>query len=642
MLSNLESTDKILLLGKRTYDIEEFIFKKNNENANTPHNPESINLSIAEFFIKQYALEKVFSEEVKKLHNSGVIHIHDLGMINRVYCGGHSVEYVKKFGLFLPDITSRSKPAKHAEVLVGHLVKMSSTLQSYYAGAVGWEAVNIFFSPFFINKPYKYIKQIAQMLIFEFNQLAGARGSQVVFSDFNLYYAVPFYYQKTPALGPGGKYMLTDTTYEFPLNPNKVNIEYVDDIDFDEETLIDRKTGKRVLVYKDFEKIAQKFLKALYEVYLEGDAQGKTFFFPKPLLHINPDFWNAEGSKEFLEFVSLVASEKGIPYFVFEREGECTISQCCRLRMKLNNVDLEKAKKPETLRFSSLQNITINLPRIAYLSNNLDEFFNNLSYAFEVGLKAHLEKLHFIKILMSLENSPLKLYLLDLDGKPYVSEENLSFIFGMVGLNEAVLHLTGKALHESDDALKTGLKIIAFMAEKVKEFQKRTGYKVVLEESPAESAAYRLAKLDMKDFPDKFKGKVNNLGVYYTNSVHLDYSADVSWFERIFKQGLFHQFLDGGAIVHIWLGEHKPNHKAIYDLIEKTYYNTQCQQIAFSPEFTVCEKCATTHRGIHNSCPNCGFDNVYIITRVVGYFSRVDYWNVGKKAEFIERRRSSL
>lgn len=647
-----ETTDLVLLLKNSeskskgglyiSYDeIEEFITRKNNENANTPHNPESINLSMAEYLIKNFALNRVFDEQVAEYHRKGRIHIHDLGMINRLYCGGHSLEYVKKYGLHLPDITSRSKPAKHAEVLVGHMVKMSSTLQSYYAGAVGWEAVNLFFAPYFINKPYEYIKQIAQMLIFEFNQLAGARGSQVVFSDFNLYYAVPFYYEKTPAIGPGGKYMVTNL-FDYPVDPNSVNIEFVDEVDLDEKTLKDKITGKRVLVYKDFEKIAQEFLRALYEVYLKGDAQDKTFFFPKPLLHINPEFWNAEGASEFLEFVCKVSAEKGIPYFIFEREGECTISQCCRLRMKLNATDLQRAKKPETLRFSSVQNVTINLPQIAYEASDVEEFFNLLSDAMNVGMRAHLQKYDFIQHLRKLKNSPLKLYDLDLDGEPYITDDRLSFIFGMIGLNEAVKHLTGKELHESDDALKFGLKVVAYMSEKAKEFSEKYGFKVVIEESPAESASYRLAKIDLNNHPDKFNGFINNVGVYYTNSIHLNYSANIPWSERIFKQGLFHQFIDGGAIIHIWLGEHKPSASAIKSLVEMTYYNTKAQQIAFSPEFTVCEKCSTTHRGIHDFCPACQNKDVYVITRVVGYFSRVDYWNAGKKAEFVDRRRIAL
>lgn len=658
----VESTDRYLLLDvspsknhenegsealKITFkDVEEFIFKKNNENANTPHNPESINLSIAEFVIKQYMLRKVYSEDVARAHERGQIHIHDLGMV-RPYCGGHSLEYIKKYGLHLPDITSRSLPAKHPEVLVGHLVKMSSTLQSYYAGAVGWDAVNVFFSTHLLGKSYNEIKQIAQMLIFEFNQLAGARGAQVVFSDFNLFYAVPYFYRETPAVGPSGKYMLiSDESLlkKYSLDDLYKNnqIKFVDSVDIDENGY-DRRSKMYVLKYKDFEKKAQEFLRAMFEVYLEGDAQGKTFFFPKPLLHINEDFWNAEGHEEFLEFVALVSAEQGTPYYVFERNGASTISQCCRLRMNLGSIDLERARtKPESLRFSSLQNVTINLPQAAYLSSNLNEFFDNLDKAMDLAMKAHLQKLEFIRKMLNTENPPLKLFKLELDGEPYLRDDSLSMLIGMVGLNEAVKSLTGKELHEDEEVFKLGLRIIAHMAAKASVYSSKYGYKIVLEESPAESATYRLAKIDKAMFPDKFAGKENSIGVYYTNSVHFAYDAPIDWVERVYMQSKFHPLIDGGAIIHIWLGESKPSAKAIAKFVKNTYFNTTAQQIAFSPEFTVCEKCSTTHRGLLESCPSCGNRDVYGVTRVVGYFSKISHWNPGKRAELLDRVRMPI
>ncbi|MBU4179900.1 MAG: hypothetical protein KJ625_08195, partial [Actinobacteria bacterium] len=169
--------EKHTKLGLPMFDVENIISQPNKENSNTTHNPESINLTIAETVLKQYALQRIFSDDIARAHYEGDIHLHDLGFCVRPYCGGHSLEYVKKFGLRLPNITSTSSPARHPDVLIGHMVKMASTLQSYYAGAIGWEAVNVFFAPFLVGLPYKRIRQLAEMLIFEFNQLAGARGS---------------------------------------------------------------------------------------------------------------------------------------------------------------------------------------------------------------------------------------------------------------------------------------------------------------------------------------------------------------------------------------------------------------------------------------------------------------------------------
>ncbi len=597
-------------LGLPMYDAEQIIFSANKENSNTTHNPESINLTIAETILKEFALRRVFSEDVALSHLVGDIHLHDLGFIVRPYCGGHSLEYIKKYGLSLPNITSTSKPAKHAEVLIGHMVKMASSLQSHYAGAIGWEAVNMFFAPYLVDRPYGEIKQLAQMLIFEFNQLAGARGSQVVFTDFNLYWNIPAHFRDTEAIGPGGKY-----------------------------------TGK---TYKEYEKEAQMFLRAMFEVYLKGDAMGKTFVFPKPLLHINKDFFRTKGHEEFLDLACKVASKQGITYFVFDRGDEVTVSQCCRLKLKLNEKDLSETKTPEKMRFSALQNITINLPRIAYKAQGNDQLlFMELNRALEIVAKAHMQKKEFIKSLMELgKNGPLAMLSDDKDGEPYLKMERLTYLAGVFGLNEMVEAHEGEQLHESDKALKFGLKIISHMSLKCKQLSEQYGIHLILEESPAESSGYRLAKLDMKYYPRQtrkvIKGGLENGEYYYTNSVHLPVDADIDYIERVEKQSLFHPLIEAGAIVHVWLGEHEPDPQAIKSFVVKAFKNTSAAQVAFSPEFTVCNSCCRTSRGLLSNCPLCDSDDVYGITRIVGYFSKVSTWNKGKIAEIKDRTRTNL
>ncbi|MCL6473302.1 MAG: anaerobic ribonucleoside-triphosphate reductase [Firmicutes bacterium] len=597
-------------LGLPMFDVEQIISNPNKENSNTTHNPESINLTLAETLLKEFALRKVFSEDVSLAHLMGDIHLHDLGFIIRPYCGGHSLEYIKKYGLSLPNITSTSKPAKHPEVLIGHMVKMASSLQAHYAGAVGWEAVNMFFAPYLVGKSYDEIKQLAQMLIYEFNQLAGARGSQVTFTDFNLYWNIPKHFADTPAIGPGGVY-----------------------------------TGK---TYKEYEREAQAFLKAMFEVYLEGDANGKTFVFPKPLLHINEDFFRTDGWQEFLELACLVASKQGITYFVFDRGDEVTVSQCCRLKLKLGEEDLEEAKEPEKMRFSALQNVTINLPRIAYKAHGNDELlFAELNKTMELVAKAHLQKKEFIGSLMALGNEgPLAMLNMARDGQPYLRMERLTYLCGLLGLNEMVQTHKGMQLHESDEALKFGLKVISHMNLKARQLSDQYGIKMVLEESPAESSGYRLAKLDMKYYPEQtrkvIKGNLETNEYYYTNSIHISVEADVDYVERVRKQSLFHPLIEAGAIIHIWLGEKEPSPKSIENFVLKTFRSTHAEQIAFSPEFTVCDNCRRTSRGLHDACPECGSENVYGITRIVGYFSKIPTWNKGKTGELRDRIRTSL
>lgn len=597
-------------LGLPMWDVEQIISNANKENSNTTHNPESVNLTIAETILKEYALRRVFSEDVAEAHYVGDIHLHDLGFIIRPYCGGHSLEYIKKYGLNLPNITSVSRPAKHAEVLIGHMVKMASALQAHYAGAVGWEAVNVFLAPFLVGKTADQLDQLAQMLIFEFNQLAGARGSQVVFTDFNLYYNVPRHFADTPAIGPGGEY-----------------------------------TGK---TYKDYEPEAQAFLKAMFDVYMRGDAHGKTFVFPKPLLHVNEDFFASQGALEFLERACEVAARQGITYFVFDRGDEVTVSQCCRLKLKLSEEQLDETRTPERMRFSALQNVTINLPRIAYKARGNDQaLFMELNRTIELVAKAHLQKLEFVRSLLDLgEDGPLGLLCQDLDGRPYLDASRLTYLAGLIGLNELVQVHTGEQLHESDEAIRFGLKVIAAMNLKCKEISQRHGMNLVLEESPAESAGYRLAKLDMKYWPSEaarvVKGNLTDDTYYYTNSVHIAVDADVDYIDRVEMQSRFHPLIEAGAIVHVWLGEHEPDASAIRSFVEKTFRTTQCSQIAFSPEFTVCESCRRTTRGLRTQCPMCGSMDVYGVTRIVGYFSKVQTWNKSKVGELYDRVRTDL
>ncbi|RLA98393.1 MAG: anaerobic ribonucleoside-triphosphate reductase, partial [Deltaproteobacteria bacterium] len=199
-------------LGMPLYDVEQLILHPNKENANVPHGPEATNLTLAETIKKEYALLSVFSQEVADAHMRGDIHLHDLGFIDRPYCSGQSLEYIKKFGLNLPHALSIAKPAKHPEVLLAHMVKFAAALQSHFAGAIGWDAVNIFFAPYLEGMSDRELRQLAQMLIFEFSQQAVARGGQAIFTDLNLYWEVPKHFRDVPAIGPGGKF--TGKTYK--------------------------------------------------------------------------------------------------------------------------------------------------------------------------------------------------------------------------------------------------------------------------------------------------------------------------------------------------------------------------------------------------------------------------------------------
>jgi len=597
-------------LGVPLYDARQIIMMPNKENANVPHGPEATNLTLAENIKKEFALLEVFSQDLADAHMRGDIHLHDLGMVDRPYCSGQSIEYVKRFGLNLPNAISIAKPAKHADVLIEQVIKFSAALQGHFSGAIGWDAFNLFLSPYLEDVDDRKMKQLAQILIYEFAQQAVARGGQSIFSDLNLYWEVPNHFMGVEAVGPGGKF-----------------------------------TGR---TYEDYLPHAQRFVNALFDVYMEGDAMGRPFFFPKPEVHITDKFFRTDGHEEFLEKISKCAAEKGNTYFVFDRGNTAKISECCRLSFKLEQSDLDDAKTPWKMRYSAMQNVSINLPRIAYEAHQDDRrLFDLLTQRLEMTAQAHIQKREFISQLFAMgKNGPLSLLTMEMDGEPYYRINKSSFLVGMVGLNEMVQYQLGQQMHESKEAMMFGLKVTAHMKNEAERIGAEYGLKMPLEQTPAESTAYRFAKLDMKHYPLQsptvIRGNKSVGEVYYSNSTYLNVGANISAIDRVKQEGMFHPLIDAGALTHVWLGESKPPAESIAAFVRKTFTSTQNSQVAFSPEFTSCLSCGRTARGMRDSCPSCGSPDIEGITRVTGFFSKTRGWNKGKMGELKDRYRSRV
>lgn len=595
------------VIGMPKYDVENLIFAKSKENSNiTSNNPEAINLSIAENALKQYALEEIFSKEVSDAHKKGQVHLHDLGYPTRVYCSSHSLEYIKKYGLHLDNLDTSSAPAKHARTLTGHLNTFLASMQAYYAGALGVGYINILYAPFLEGMNDDELKQEAQHLIFSGSQSAFSRGGQTLFLDFNIHTGVPQYMKKVQAIGPGGKY-----------------------------------TGK---TYGEYEKTAQRFCKAMLDIWRSGDEHGHIFAFPKCDFHVTEETFADPEQFKLLEYACQIASENGVTYFVFDRD-EVTLSACCRLRTTIE--DDHMLKHPESMRFCGFQNVTINLPQAAYRAGKgeLAEFETEIDRMIDIAIKAHLEKRAFIEKMMSAPHLPLwQIGKNALDGRPYVDLNQATYIVGLIGLNEALAYLTGRELHESDEQLKLGLKIVARMNLKLKKAGQELGIKLTLEESPAESASRRLAKLDVKHFPqavDYVRGNTAADECYYTNSIHLRADAPVDMLTRIRKQAKFHTMIESGAIIHAFVGEERPPASSILNMVRKTFDKTQAAQLTISPEFTICRDCQTMTPKLTDTCGTCASVNVFGITRIVGYYSRIDNWNKSKLGELKDRQKGN-
>ncbi len=599
--------EKQQVIGMPKYDLEELIMSKNKENSNiATNNPEAINLAIAENTLKQFALQEVYSKEVADAHMSGMVHIHDLGYPTRVYCSSHSLEYLKKFGLSLQNLDTESAPAKHARTLTGHLNTFLASMQAYYAGALGVGYINIMYAPYLEGMSYKEMKQEAQHLIFSCSQSAFSRGGQTLFLDFNIHTGIPRYLRNIPAIGPGGK-----------------------------------PTGK---TYGDYEETARQFTLAMLDVWREGDCYGHVFAFPKCDFHINDETLTDPKQYELLEYACQIASENGVPYFIFDRD-EVTLSACCRLRTTIT--DHYMIQHPESMRFCGFQNITINLPQASYRAGkgNWDALYKEIDKGIEIAVKAHLQKKKFVGKLMSSPEMPLwEIGKKAKDGRPYVDLEASTYIVGILGLNECLQFMTGRELHEGDDMIKQGLRVISHMYARVKEYGKKYNLKFSLEESPAESASRRLAKVDIRNYPeaaDMVKGNIEKDECYYTNSVHLRPDAPVDMITRIFLQSKFHTMIESGAIIHAFVGEQRPSPASIMNLVKKTFKNTQAAQVTISPEFTICNDCKKVTQKLTDICGYCGSRNVYGISRIVGYFSRINNWNKSKIGELADRHRGN-
>jgi ribonucleoside-triphosphate reductase len=582
-------------LGFPLYDVRQLILHQNKQDANIPHSPEGTNLIFAEGIKRELSLHDVFSTDIGDAHANGDIHIHALGYIDRPYSCCQSLEYLKLNGLNLPQAINSANPAKYAEVLLAHMVRFSAVLQGHFASTIGWDAVNISFAPYLSSMTDREVKQFAQMLVYEFSQLSATRGGQALYTDIHIYYEMPSYWANLSAIGAEGK-----------------------------------PTGKK---YGDYAHDAQRFARAILEVFEKGDAKGKPFILPRPLLHITETFWKNKDAQDFLFHACDVADLKGNTCFVFDRDEESSQS--------FYDAELDK---PWLARFAAIQNVTLNLPRLGYKAEGDEKkLFALLREFMEKAAKAHVQKKDFLEKLLSYaEAGPLAVLAMNHDGFPFLRMNMASYVIGMVGLNELVQIQQGKELHQSPDALEFGLKVVDFIKREAGRLSKELKIKIVPGQSLAETTAYRFARLDLRYFSPAagryVKGDVAEGAIYYTNSTHLNVSADVTPLQKVIQEGAFHKYLEGEVFTHLQLGGANPGKEKLSKFIRRVFDDSANRQIDFNPEFTFCSSCEKTARGLHEKCTYCGSADVEGIARLTKYFSKISSWNKGKLAELKYRK----
>ena len=570
------------------------------ENSNMSYSLQGLNNYLSSTVIAKYWIARIYPEDIAAAHFAGDIHIHDLGVLGP-YCVGWDVSDLLLSGFGGVHGKIESKPAKHFRTALGQVVNFFYTLQGEAAGAQAFSNFDSYLAPFirYDHLTQREVEQALQEFFFNMN-VPTRVGFQTPFTNLTLDLTVPDFMKDEAVIYNGN---VTGDTYG------------------------------------DFSREMEMFNLAFAKGMEQGDAKGRVFTFPIPTYNITKDFdWDSPTAQAIFE----VTAKYGVPYFSnfvnSDMKPEDVRSMCCRLR--IDNRELRKrgggffGANPLT---GSIGVVSLNLPRIGYLSRNEDDFFEKLSGLMETA-KTSLELKR--KVLEGFTEKGLypysRRYLRHVkEGHDRFWKNHFSTI-GIVGVNEAILNLLGQNI-ASKDGQAFAVKMLNYMRQRLSEYQEETGAIYNLEATPAEGTAYRLARLDRKRYRDIIFANQRHIvsehaEPFYTNSSQLpvDFSGDL--FEALEHQESLQTLYTGGTVFHIFLGERLPTWKSAAELIKKVSWNSRLPYFTLSPTFSICPTHGYT-AGEHRVCPTCG-SRSEIYSRVVGYLRPVDQWNDGKQAEF--------
>ena len=568
------------------------------ENANMQRSVAGLNNFVREEFTKNYWLNEVYPVNVREAHLSGDLHIHDLGFFGS-YCVGWDLAQLLTLGFTGVEGKISSKPAKHLRSFLGQVVNATFTLQGESAGAQAWSSFDTYCAPFiyYDNLSYEDVVQILQGFIFNMN-VATRVGFQCPFSNITLDIKVHSLLKDRPVIIGGEP---QDKTYG------------------------------------EFQKEMDMFNLALCEVLSKGDANGRIFTFPIPTINVTKELdWDSPVVNAIMD----ITCKYGIPYFAnyinSELSPEDALSMCCRLRLDLS--ELRKrggglfGSNPLT---GSIGVVTINLPRIGYLSKTKEEFKERLLKLTEIA-KTSLE----IKRKMIEKQTDNGLYPYSAFYLKPVKERSGQYwanhfaTIGVNGMNEALINLLGQDI-TTPEGQEFAIEVMELLRKKMVEFQEETGNQYNLEATPAEGVSARLARLDKARFPDIITS--GDKEPYYTNSTQIPVGYTDDIFEVVRLQDELQSMYTGGTVLHLYLGEKINDREVCKSLIKKIFANSKMPYISITPTFSVCP----THgyiAGEHFECPHC-HQSAEVWSRVVGYFRCVKDFNKSKQAEYMERKK---
>jgi ribonucleoside-triphosphate reductase len=592
LLSDADLVDQYL-------EIEDWRVK---ENSNMSYSLQGLNNYLSSTVVAKYWISRIYPPSIADAHFSGDMHIHDLGVLG-AYCVGWDLKDLLISGFGGVSGKVESKPARHFRTALGQIVNFFYTLQGEAAGAQAFSTFDTYLAPFihYDGLTQKDVEQALQEFFFNMN-VPTRVGFQTPFTNITLDMTVPNFMKDEPVV-VGGKVM--DKTYG------------------------------------DMQAEMEMFNRAFADVMSQGDSKGRVFTFPIPTYCVTKDFdWDSPLAEKIFE----VTAKYGVPYFSnfinSDMKPEDVRSMCCRLR--IDNRELAKrgggffGANPLT---GSIGVVTLNLPRIGYLSKDENEFFERLESMMEIA-RDSLEVKR--KVLDTFTESGLypysKHYLRGVKAQHGKYWRNHFSTIGIVGLNEAILNLFGVNIG-SLEGMDFAIRVLSFMRNKLIDFQKETESMFNLEATPAEGTSYRLARIDKKKHPDIIVANEKNVAAgaapFYTNSSQLPVDYEVDLFEALEHQDKLQTLYTGGTVFHIFLGERLHSWKAAAELIRKVSWGSRLPYFTLTPTFSICP----THGymvGEHKQCPTCG-DKCEVYSRVVGYLRPVDQWNDGKQAEFAIR-----
>ena len=573
------------------------------ENSNMAYSLQGLHNYIASETSKIYWLNKIYSPRVRQAHIDCDIHIHDLGILS-VYCVGWDLLDLISTGFRGVFGKVQSKPPKHLRTALGQVVNFFYTLQGEAAGAQAFSNFDTFLAPFirYDNLSYAQVKQTMQEFVFNIN-VPTRVGFQTPFTNVTMDLQAPDHLADMPVIIGGV--------------PQK-------------ET------------YKEFQEEMDMFNRAFFEVMTEGDGVGRVFTFPIPTYNITKSFnWDNPNLKGLWD----MTAKFGIPYFSnfvnSDMRPEDARSMCCRLR--LDNRKLEKrggalfGANPMT---GSIGVVTINLPRLGYFSKTKEHFIENLSKVMDVAKESLEVKRKFLEEVSNQNLYPYtKFYLRKMKERFGRHWDNHFSTIGILGMNEACLNLLGESIATANGK-QFAEEVLDFMRNRIAEYQEETKNLYNLEATPGEGTTYRFALADKKKYPDIVVANQEEwekgAHPFYTNSSHLPVNYTQDLFENLDLQDSLQIRYTGGTVVHNFLGERMQDAETTKQLVRKICENYHLPYFTLTPTFSIC----TSHgyiAGEHSACPHCG-EPSEVYSRVVGYLRPVQQWNLGKQAEFSQRK----